>query len=92
MRCPPPLQTEAERRRAQSGGKVRKNVLRTLAERHRVVYAPGSEIGSVTVDSEVLSKQVESLSKSARRCTSTCRSSRWASRRKGTPSGAPKGS
>ena len=29
-----------------------KNALRTLAERHRVVYAPGSDIGSITVDSE----------------------------------------
>lgn len=29
-----------------------KNALRTLAERHHVVYAPGSDIGSITVDSE----------------------------------------
>ncbi|CAK9022339.1 Ribosome biogenesis protein BMS1 homolog (Ribosome assembly protein BMS1 homolog) [Durusdinium trenchii] len=55
--CPPPQETEAERRRAQArkgDEKPKKNALRTLAERHRVVYAPGSEIGSITVDSEAM--------------------------------------
>ncbi|CAK9054473.1 unnamed protein product [Durusdinium trenchii] len=75
--CPPPQETEAERRRAQARkgdekwgapgatdradgadgvtkNKPKKNALRTLAERHRVVYAPGSEIGSITVDSEAM--------------------------------------
>ncbi|CAK9022049.1 Ribosome biogenesis protein BMS1 homolog (Ribosome assembly protein BMS1 homolog) [Durusdinium trenchii] len=54
--CPPPQETEAERRRAQArkGDEPKKNALRTLAERHRVVYAPGSEIGSITVDSEAM--------------------------------------
>lgn len=58
--CPPPMETEAERRRAaaRKDGKDEKpktkNALRTLAERHRVVYAPGSDIGSITVDSEAM--------------------------------------
>eukprot|EP00933_Yihiella_yeosuensis_P039287 TRINITY_DN3326_c1_g1_i1.p1 TRINITY_DN3326_c1_g1~~TRINITY_DN3326_c1_g1_i1.p1 ORF type:complete len:1083 (-),score=266.11 TRINITY_DN3326_c1_g1_i1:100-3348(-) len=55
---PPPMETEAERRRAankKEGDKpLKKNALRTLAERHRVVYAPGSDIGSITVDSEAM--------------------------------------
>ena len=34
------------------GPRPKKNALRTLAERHRIVYAPGSDIGSITVDSE----------------------------------------
>eukprot|EP00931_Biecheleriopsis_adriatica_P065426 TRINITY_DN39954_c0_g1_i1.p1 TRINITY_DN39954_c0_g1~~TRINITY_DN39954_c0_g1_i1.p1 ORF type:complete len:1065 (-),score=283.57 TRINITY_DN39954_c0_g1_i1:88-2859(-) len=55
--CPPPTETEAERRRAANkkpDEKLKKNALRTLAERHRVVYAPGSDIGSITVDSEAM--------------------------------------
>ncbi|CAL1169919.1 unnamed protein product [Cladocopium goreaui] len=54
--CPPPMETEAERRKAAARKPDEKpktkNALRTLAERHRVVYAPGSDIGSITVDSE----------------------------------------
>lgn len=56
--CPPPAETEAEKRRAASKTNddkpQKKNALRTLAERHRVVYAPGSDIGSITVDSEAM--------------------------------------
>jgi len=54
--CPPPMETEAERRRAsrKTDEKPKKNALRTLAERHRIVYAPGSDIGSITVDSEAM--------------------------------------
>lgn len=56
--CPPPMETEAERRKAAARKPDEKpktkNALRTLAERHRVVYAPGSDIGSITVDSEAM--------------------------------------
>lgn len=56
--CPPPMETEAERRRAANkkpdDKAKQKNALRTLAERHRLVYAPGSDIGSITVDSEAM--------------------------------------
>ncbi|CAE8645936.1 unnamed protein product [Polarella glacialis] len=59
--CPPPVETETERRKAaeqkkpgQDDKKQKKNALRTLAERHRVVYAPGSDIGSITVDSDAM--------------------------------------
>jgi len=60
--CPPPVDVEEMRRRTQEaafpdakGAKAKKkNALRTLAERHRIVYAPGSDVGSITVDSEAM--------------------------------------
>lgn len=61
--CPPPLDVEAQRDQAKlesgqtdNNGKVKqkKNALRTLAERHRIIYAPGSDVGSITVDSEAM--------------------------------------
>eukprot|EP00927_Polykrikos_kofoidii_P037709 TRINITY_DN31919_c0_g1_i1.p1 TRINITY_DN31919_c0_g1~~TRINITY_DN31919_c0_g1_i1.p1 ORF type:complete len:1080 (-),score=177.89 TRINITY_DN31919_c0_g1_i1:201-3440(-) len=56
--CPAPETLEAEHRKAlgkdvdKSGKPKKKNALRTLADRHRLVYAPGSDIGSITVDSD----------------------------------------
>ena len=44
----------------------KKNALRTLAERHRIVYAPGSDIGSITVDSEARPDVRPSLAKQSR--------------------------
>mmetsp|Transcript_85966 Transcript_85966/g.179761 ORF Transcript_85966/g.179761 Transcript_85966/m.179761 type:complete len:1088 (-) Transcript_85966:52-3315(-) len=59
--CPPPMDTEKARTQAKNdagiaAGKVkqRSNALRTLADRHRVIYAPGSDIGSISVDSEAM--------------------------------------
>jgi len=58
--CPAPDDVESARNKAKEeagqtakGAKAKvKNALRTLAERHRLVYAPGSDVGSITVDSE----------------------------------------
>ena len=61
---------------------------RALAPRAR----RGSDIGSITVDSEAGTARPRAWGWMARRCTSTCRISRWASRRKRKPSGAPRGS
>ncbi|CAJ1330640.1 unnamed protein product [Effrenium voratum] len=55
--CPAPQETEAARKKDlnRKDDKPKKNnALRTLAERHRIVYAPGSDIGSITVDSEAM--------------------------------------
>lgn len=57
--CPLPgeVDTQHNKNKAAAGqgdGKGRKNPLRTLAERHRVIYAPGSDIGAITVDSEAM--------------------------------------
>mmetsp|Transcript_122197 Transcript_122197/g.225119 ORF Transcript_122197/g.225119 Transcript_122197/m.225119 type:complete len:1080 (-) Transcript_122197:67-3306(-) len=58
--CPLPEDVEAERRLAKGADKEKearrksKNALRSLAERHRVVYAPGSDVGSITVDSDAM--------------------------------------
>lgn len=57
--CPPPMDSESAHAKAkedagQGGKKKVVNALRTLAERHRIIYAPGSDIGSVTVDSEAM--------------------------------------
>merc|ERR1719223_2464623 len=47
--CPPPEAVESQRIQQTKDGKVKKqNALRTLAERHRLVYAPGSDVGSIT--------------------------------------------
>lgn len=62
--CPVPKDVEAERRAAAPGGKEdkkkpkRANALRTLAERHRVVYAPGSDVGSIMMDEDAMYIQV----------------------------------
>lgn len=56
--CPMPADVETERNKNKPGVNEknntpkRKNALRTLAERHRAVYAPGSDVGSITVDSD----------------------------------------
>eukprot|EP00928_Gymnodinium_smaydae_P096124 TRINITY_DN8426_c0_g1_i1.p1 TRINITY_DN8426_c0_g1~~TRINITY_DN8426_c0_g1_i1.p1 ORF type:complete len:1110 (+),score=354.23 TRINITY_DN8426_c0_g1_i1:59-3388(+) len=56
--CPPPMDVEAEHRKAtgkdKDGQQKKKNALRSLAERHRAVYAPGSDIGSITVDADTM--------------------------------------
>jgi ribosome biogenesis protein BMS1 len=57
--CPMPADIEAERLKNKPGADKdnkpkRKNALRTLAERHRAVYAPGSDVGSITVDSDAM--------------------------------------
>lgn len=58
--CPPPVDVEAERRKLQGkdkdkdGRPKKKNALRTLNESHRLVYAPGSDIGSITVDADTM--------------------------------------
>lgn len=56
--CPPPLDVETERQSSKGADgkdvKKNKNLLRTLAERHRVVYAPGSDVGSITVDADAM--------------------------------------
>mmetsp|Transcript_89612 Transcript_89612/g.253996 ORF Transcript_89612/g.253996 Transcript_89612/m.253996 type:complete len:1065 (+) Transcript_89612:195-3389(+) len=60
--CPLPVTVETERQKTKEAllgdGRAtkpkRKNGLRTLAERHRLVYAPGCDVGSITVDSEAM--------------------------------------
>jgi len=52
--CPPPEAVESQRIQAKDGKEKKKNALRTLAERHRLVYAPGSDVGSITVDSDTM--------------------------------------
>ncbi|CAK0874578.1 unnamed protein product, partial [Prorocentrum cordatum] len=59
--CPPPTEVESQKERAKAaaiGDKPakpkKKNALRTLAERHRIIYAPGSDVGSITVDSDAM--------------------------------------
>eukprot|EP00929_Paragymnodinium_shiwhaense_P049994 TRINITY_DN251_c0_g4_i1.p1 TRINITY_DN251_c0_g4~~TRINITY_DN251_c0_g4_i1.p1 ORF type:complete len:1096 (+),score=370.58 TRINITY_DN251_c0_g4_i1:146-3433(+) len=60
--CPAPEAAEAEHRKAagkDDGKSKKKNALRTLAERHRHIYAPGSDIGSITVDNDSMYIQVK---------------------------------
>jgi len=58
--CPPPEVVEAERRKAKGDARLsnvkskKQNNLRTLQERHRVVYAPGSDMGSISLDSDAM--------------------------------------
>lgn len=60
--CPPPKESEATHRKNKTemvhgslrAEPKRENRLRTLADRHRIVYAPGSDVGTISMDTDTL--------------------------------------